>query len=512
VNATVLLTAVDIDIPGYRIVRPIGEGGMASVFLAVQKSLDREVALKIMSPVLASNAEFASRFLTEGKITAKLQHPNLVTVHDIGSHKGVYYLAAEYVPGGTLKERIADGGLSVAEILDIASDIAHGLDFAHEKGFVHRDVKPGNVLFRNDGRVVLADFGIAKAMDGSNSSTVAGASIGTPDYMSPEQARGEPVDGRSDLYSLGTVLYEMLIGHPPYQASDPFTVALMHVTHPTPQLPAEHSWLQPLLDGLMAKLPQERYNTGAALVEAIHKLLANAPQVASLQQATPRKAGGKRIAGSAATQQRTRLSLSKASERPAWLGPSVIGGGLLIAVLSTWAWFGRDSAMPASDDVAASMAETQTSLSTSIPGNVKLPQPIDSPMQQVETFLAQADAYLARGTDPKSPDLNRMVIFPEDESALAYYRRALEIDPSNVRARQGIDKIVDFYKGYAYKLCDLGQWGNCMTIAKNGLVADPTDAYLLEMSSLAEQARNGASVRMPPPRIPAATRGAVKPP
>ena len=115
-NATVLLTAVDIDIPGYTILRPIGEGGMASVFLATQKSLDREVALKVMSPILAANSDFASRFLVEGKITAKLQHPNLVTVYDIGSHGGVYYLAAEYIPGGTLKERITEGGLSVAEI------------------------------------------------------------------------------------------------------------------------------------------------------------------------------------------------------------------------------------------------------------------------------------------------------------------------------------------------------------------------------------------------------------
>src|SRR5207344_2319876 len=254
---------------------------MASVFLATQLSLDREVALKVMSPALAANSEFASRFLIEGKITAKLQHPNLVTVYDIGTHNGVYYLAAEYIPAGTLKERIAEGGLTVAEILDIVSDVAHGLDFAHQKGFVHRDVKPANVLFRLDGRVVLADFGIAKAMDGSNSSTVAGASVGTPDYMSPEQARGEPVDGRSDLYSLGTMLFEMLTGHPPYQAGDPFTVALMHVTHPVPELPSELSWLQPLISGLMAKQPAERYNNGAAVVAAIQKIVADAPASAN---------------------------------------------------------------------------------------------------------------------------------------------------------------------------------------------------------------------------------------
>src|SRR5688572_3295161 len=274
---------------------------MASVFLAMQESLEREVALKVMSPALAANKEFASRFLIEGKITAKLQHPNLVTVYDIGSHAGVYYLAAEYIPGGTLKERVEEGGLSVGHILDIVTDIAQGLDFAHEKGFVHRDVKPGNVLFRNDGRVVLADFGIAKAMDGSNSSTVAGASIGTPDYMSPEQARGEPVDGRSDLYSLGTVLYEMLEGHPPYQSSDPFTVALMHVTHPLPRLSERYEWLQPLIELLMAKSAGDRVGSGAALVDALHKLLVSAPQGAAMQETSHRKAGG-RISGGSATQ------------------------------------------------------------------------------------------------------------------------------------------------------------------------------------------------------------------
>ena len=284
-----LLTAVDIDIPGYTIIRPIGEGGMASVFLAVQTSLEREVALKVMSPALAANAEFASRFLIEGKITGKLQHPNLVTVYDIGSHNGIYYLAVEYIPGGTLKERMAEGGLSVAEMLDITSDVALGLDFAHQKGFVHRDVKPGNILFRADGRVVLADFGIAKAMDGSNSSTVAGASVGTPNYMSPEQARGETVNGRSDLYSLGTVLFEMLAGHPPYRAGDPFAVALMHVTHPVPQLPEPYAWLQPLITTLMAKDPAERFSSGAATVEAIHRLLATAPEAATVQQSSPRK-------------------------------------------------------------------------------------------------------------------------------------------------------------------------------------------------------------------------------
>lgn len=224
----------------------------------------------------------------------------------------------------------------MAHILDIATDIAQGLDFAHDKGFVHRDVKPGNVLFRKDGRVVLADFGIAKAMDGSNSSTVAGSSIGTPDYMSPEQARGEPVDGRSDLYGLGTVLFEMLTGAPPYQAGDPFTVALMHVTHPVPTLPEPYEWLQPLVAGLMAKEAAKRYNTGAAFIDALHTLVETAPQGAVLQETSLRKAGGGgRIAAGAATQQRTRISARQSGGRPAWLLPAA-GLGVFGAALLAW--------------------------------------------------------------------------------------------------------------------------------------------------------------------------------
>jgi hypothetical protein len=510
VNATVLLKSVDIDIPGYKILRPIGEGGMASVFLAIQQSLDREVALKVMSPVLAANSEFASRFLIEGKITAKLQHPNLVTVYDIGSHNSVYYLAAEYIPGGTLKERIAEGGLSVAEILDITSDIAQGLDFAHQKGFVHRDVKPGNVLFRNDGRVVLADFGIAKAMDGSNSSTVAGSSIGTPDYMSPEQARGEPVDGRSDLYSLGTVLYEMLQGHPPYQASDPFTVALMHVTQPVPELPAEHAWLQPLVTGLMAKQPAERYNTGASFVDALHKLIKDAPESVNLHQSQARKGGGNRISGSSATQQRTRVNLSQsAQERPAWLWPAV--GGVVLA-LGIGGWFafkgpgptvdpGTVSAPPgegppADVDPGVATTTTGTPLSTTF-GSTNAADPVPALSEEdLNDLLTRADVYLEKG--PKEG--GRYLTFPEDDSALGLYRRVLASDPKNARALAGVAAVSNYYKRNIYKLCQLQNWGMCASLARTSLeTIDPSDEYLLQLKAAGEMGERGETPTLPPP-------------
>ncbi|HMB57871.1 MAG TPA: serine/threonine-protein kinase [Arenimonas sp.] len=501
-NATVLLTAVDIDIPGYRILRPIGEGGMASVFLAVQQSLDREVALKVMSPVLAANAEFASRFIVEGKITAKLQHPNLVTVYDIGSHNGVYYLAAEYIPGGTLKERITEGGLSVGEILDIASDIAQGLDFAHQKGFVHRDVKPGNVLFRLDGRVVLADFGIAKAMDGSNSSTVAGSSIGTPDYMSPEQARGESVDGRSDLYSLGTVLYEMLVGTPPYQAGDPFTVALMHVTHPVPELPSEYAWLQPMITGLMAKLPGERFNTGAAFVEALHKLMATAPEGINLQQSTPRKvgSGSARIGGSSATQQRTRVSLSQEGTKSSWFKPAAIGAAVLVVAVTVWQLYPREAPVSPNSAttkidpgvVTANDPPAATGLSTSFPTQTAAEALAPA---EVDNLLTQADAYLEIGT---VKDPGKQLTFPEDDSALGLYRRVLAAQPDNARAKAGVAAIVSFFRSKSYELCKLELWAPCGVTARNGLAIDQGDETLIKLNAAAALGESGEKPTLPP--------------
>lgn len=497
-NSTVLLTSVDINIPGYRILRPIGEGGMASVFLAVQESLDREVALKVMSPALAANAEFAHRFLVEGKITAKLQHPNLVTVHDIGNHGNVYYLAAEYIPGGTLKDRIEEGGLSVGQILDITADIAQGLDFAHQKGFVHRDVKPGNILFRNDGRVVLADFGIAKAMDGSNSSTVAGTSIGTPDYMSPEQARGEPVDGRADLYSLGAVLYEMLAGTPPYQASDAFTVALMHVTHPVPDLPEEHAWLQPLVQGLMAKETAQRFNTGAAFVEAMHKCVAEAPQGAVAVATRSRRAGGDRIAG--ATQQRTRISAGEAASRPAWLLPVAgLAGAFVLAVLAWWLLSPAAPEQPSQASVAQVPVTATTESTGPLPEGFSLPQPIGEPADdQLERLLNAGDALYENAMKP-GPDLGRKLDYPEKDSALGYYRQALALDPENDRARAGVANIVAFYRRYAHEACDRGNWVYCQVLVMKGLAVDPADAFLQQLQDAAVAGKNGEDPALPPP-------------
>ncbi len=253
-------------IPGYRIDRLIGKGGMAAVYLATQESLDRPVALKVLRD--PDSAEFSERFVNEGRIVASLVHANIITVHDVGIAEGLPYIAMEYVDGGDLKARIA-AGITREEALEVVARMALCLAFAHEKGVIHRDLKPANILFRCDGTPLLTDFGIAKSVRLDSHLTATGRIIGTPRYMSPEQALGKTVDGRADIYSLGVVLYEMLAGEPPYRGDSEVDTILRHLNDPLPALPVGCHGYQPLLDRMLAKDPAARFDDAQALVDFI---------------------------------------------------------------------------------------------------------------------------------------------------------------------------------------------------------------------------------------------------
>ena len=268
---------MNILIPGYDIHGEIGEGAMASVYLATQRSLERKVALKVMAAALAADPTFCERFLREGKTLARLSHPHTVTIHDIGNVGELYYMAMEYLPNGTLKERIA-AGMTPEQGVTLIRQIASALGYAHAQGLVHRDVKPANILFRADGTAVLSDFGIAKSLDDRTQFTQAGFAVGTPSYMSPEQARGQEIDGRADLYALGVVLYEILVGKLPYSGTDALSTALAHLTEPLPELPVHHGRYQNLLRKLLAKDPAERFPDAAALLLALDQLPMDSPE------------------------------------------------------------------------------------------------------------------------------------------------------------------------------------------------------------------------------------------
>src|SRR6266487_2557947 len=260
----------------FRIVERIGVGGMATVFKAYQRTLDRYVAIKVLPAYHAQDPVFVKRFIQEARSVAKLAHPNIVQIHDFGEQDNITYIVMEYVDGGTLKDRLRRA-LPPAEAIDFVIQAAEGLDCAHRIGIVHRDVKPANMLVRKDGHLLLSDFGIAKLLETTTNLTRVGTGIGTPQYMSPEQGTGQPVDRRSDIYSLGIVLFHCLTGQVPFTADSPLTITVKHLNDPLPleklrtkgvPQPIEHVLLR-----MTAKAPADRYQTTDALIEALTRAL-----------------------------------------------------------------------------------------------------------------------------------------------------------------------------------------------------------------------------------------------
>src|SRR6266540_7459807 len=248
----------------YRIVRKLGTGGMANVYLAEDEVLGRRVAIKILNDRHAGDDQFVERFRREAKNAASLSHPNIVSIYDRGEAEGTYYIAMEYLDGRSLKELIvARGPAPIHLAVDYARQILAALRFAHRHGIVHRDIKPHNVLVDGEGRLKVTDFGIARA--GASQMTEVGSIVGTAQYLSPEQARGSGVDQRSDLYSVGVLLYELLTGTVPFTGDTPVEIAMKHLSE-VPERPSRRRaevprGLDMVVVRALAKDPDERYQT-----------------------------------------------------------------------------------------------------------------------------------------------------------------------------------------------------------------------------------------------------------
>lgn len=273
----------------YQITSQIGKGGMATVYKAYQVSMDRYVALKVVSGQVMDDPNFLKRFRQEARLIAKLEHPHILPVHDYGEEDGMPYMVMRFLEAGTLTELLETGPLPLSEIDRIFTQLTDALEYAHENGVIHRDIKPSNAMLDKRGGVFLTDFGIAKMVEGASPGlTATGAITGTPSYMSPEQAQGNKVDQRSDIYSLGIVLFEMLTGRVPFEAETPMAVLFKQILDPPPPLSTVRAdlpyTLEIVLLKALAKKPEDRYPSMAAFRTGWKKALSEFAEVASTQQ------------------------------------------------------------------------------------------------------------------------------------------------------------------------------------------------------------------------------------
>jgi serine/threonine protein kinase len=263
---------------GHCVIRGVlGQGGMARVYRGYQQNLDREVAIKVLPPHYAADPSFVERFKLEARAMARLTHPNIVTVHDAGEENGRLYIVMAYIRDGTLKQRMG-APMDPRDVTRVIKDVASALTYAHACGIVHRDVKPVNVLIDNDGRAVLGDFGIAKMLEASDGLTRAGAGVGTPEYMSPEQCRGGAVDARTDIYALGVLLYEMLTGRTPYIADNYTALAHAHIYEQVPPPNQFNPRISPAVQSVVLKAlykdPAQRFQQATEMATALEQAVA----------------------------------------------------------------------------------------------------------------------------------------------------------------------------------------------------------------------------------------------
>jgi serine/threonine-protein kinase PpkA len=420
-----------IQIPGYKLIDLLGKGGMAIVYLAIQESLERKVALKVMNASLASDAAFCKRFLKEGKIVAKFSsHPDIVTIYDIGYSGSYYYMAMEYVPGTSLKEHIQQKR-ELDQHRSIIRQVARALGYAHSLGFIHRDVKPANILFREDGSAILTDFGIAKSLDSNTQLTKIGYTIGTPEYMSPEQALGQNMDARSDLYSLGVVIYEMLTGQKPFVGEDAFATAMMHLNSPVPRLPNQFAQYQLLIDRLMAKDPNDRFDTADRVIgfvdgmaEAKRRSSASGlrNKASKERETLPMEESTQGASGSAAPSAEIRNPFS-------WKWMTGIGLSSVSAIAIIIVVYQLVISGVSTNDSARENVVTPPLANAKVDSGSRALDP--ALQEKVDRLLKVAEVHMEVGrlTEPKG------------SNAYEAFKLVLEIDPNNRQAEEGLRQI-----------------------------------------------------------------------
>jgi len=458
-----------MEIPGFDVKRTIGRGGMATVYLAIQQSLEREVVLKTLDTTNDESGDFFERFLKEGRIIASLRHPHIVTIFDIGSANDVLYISMEYVDGGDLRAKI-ENRLAPVRGLDLLTKIGGALDYAHKKGIVHRDVKPANILFRADGTPLLGDFGIAKDFTVDKELTSTGTILGSPFYMSPEQAEGIPVDGRTDIYSLGVIFYEMLTGQKPYEGDSAIKVIMKHIQSPVPTLPPELDQFQPLLNRLMAKNRDQRIPDAGQLVTEVEELREEVEgkkgrgmmTLHSLKLPLSAKARARRVTGQGSRNMRLLMFAGAAL-----LVLGGIGAFMIAQINKPPALLVRNP-----PPVTAPPATGGTATGTHSTGNGGT---VD------RQSASRALEWLARN----SLRQGRLMAPPAD-NAHYYFSRLLEINPNNEAARQGFSAIAERFVVLAEEEFSRKNYDQAQAYITLGLQAEPNNRGLETLRSMIE--------------------------
>ena len=449
---------------------------MALVYLAVHEGLHREVAIKVMSKHLDEDAGFGERFMREARIVANLNHQNIVTVYDVNSYDGYHYIAMEYLPGGiTLDHKIKQGITPEAGITTI-QHVATALGYAHDKGIIHRDVKPENIMYRENGSAVLTDFGIARSTSSSATKmTATGTIIGTPHYMSPEQAQGEELGPGADIYSLGVVFYEVLTGEVPFDADSSIAILLKHVSEPVPTLDAELAVYQPVLEGMLAKDTVSRYQDCADIVADLDSLVSGGAvskktlirNATAINPATPaaiaaiKKAEGK--TGSQATPAKKKLLI-----------PALAATVLVVASAAGYIFYDQNQAEQEQQKLAQvkqqqeqKLLEEKQQLAAKLAAEKE--EKLKAEKLKAEKIKAQQLATQDKAAEQKQAEASRLaeqeILLEQateliaagnyyDENgngAFGAYQKILAIDPDQPAAIKGIENVRNHFLQQADK-------------------------------------------------------------
>lgn len=458
---------------------------MATAYLAKQTSLDRQVVLKVLDTSMSDAPTTVERFLNEARIVASLQHRHIITIYDVGIAGTDVYMSMEFIAGGDLKQRLRERLFSPYEAVTLIANIASGLAVAHAKGIVHRDVKPGNILFRSDGTPLLSDFGIAKQLSSDADLTSTGMFLGSPNYMAPEQSNVGAIDGRADIYSLGVIFFEMLNGRKPYYSDSVIDVILKHKTDPIPTMPAGFEDYQELLNLMMAKDRNDRFRDAESLLHYIERLTARGlvKTVAELVREPDFDVTSERSI--AASPPATRVSLKPVRQRT--LRMSILSATAILCaiVYGVLIIFERQYAGDDVPRLVPAVATIEIVVADPLPSRGNEFAMGDDRDRQTEK-VSDALMWLGR----HSLNEYRLTAPPKD-NAYYYFSRLLQIDPANQAAAQGLLQIGARYAILAEREIADGNHTQARSYITIGLQVDPENAALSVLRDLAVPSGHG---------------------